>query len=374
MCINYVTLLHFCRSLHRKALMKILFIIPYPPGKAPSQRFRFEQYFPLLESGNISFTVKPFLSEEVWNILYLPGRFSRKACAIIGGLFRRFFLLFSLKQYDYIFIHREATPVGPAFFEFIAARILKKKIIYDFDDAIWIPNFSEANSFFSFLKGYSNVKHICRWAYKISCGNEFLCNYALQYNKNVSYNPTTIDTENYHNIVKDQKAGNFVIGWTGSHSTIRYINEVLPVIKELENKFEFKFMVISDLKPEFELKSLVYHKWKKDSEISDLLNFNVGIMPLKDDRWAKGKCGFKALQYMALGIPAIVSPVGVNTRIVNNGINGFICETPEEWKTALTSVLNDRNELIRLGENTRTKIESEYSVHSNAANFINLFS
>jgi len=354
--------------------MKILFIIPYPPGKAPSQRFRFEQYFHLLEAANISFTVKPFLSDAVWNILYLPGRFLRKAFAIIGGLFRRFFLLFSLKQYDYIFIHREATPVGPAFFEFIAARILKKKIVYDFDDAIWIPNYSEANSFFSFLKGYSNVKHICRWAYKVSCGNEFLCNYALQFNKNVVYNPTTIDTENYHNILKDQNIGEFVIGWTGSHSTIRYISEVLPVIKELETEYDFKFMVISDLKPEFILKSLVYHKWKKDTEISDLLSFNVGIMPLIDDKWANGKCGFKALRYMALGIPAIVSPVGVNTRIVNNRINGFICETPEEWKLALGSLLKDRKALIRLGENTRKKIEDEYSVHSNARNFINLFS
>jgi glycosyltransferase involved in cell wall biosynthesis len=97
-------------------------------------------------------------------------------------------------------------------------------------------------------------------------------------------------------------------------------------------------------------------------------------MPLKDDKWAKGKCGFKALQYMSLGIPAIVSPVGVNTRIVNNGINGFICDTPAQWKIALESLLNNPELLQTLGQNTRKKIEDEYSVHSNSDNFLKLFS
>jgi len=354
--------------------MHILFIVPYPIDKAPSQRFRFEQYFSALQKKGITTTVKPFLSNEIWDILYLPGRFPRKALAIIGGLFKRFFLLFALRKYDYIFIHREATPIGPAFFEYFAAQWLRKKIIYDFDDAIWIPNYSEANSFFSFLKGYSNVKHICKWAYKISCGNDYLCNYARQFNTNVVYNPTTIDTENYHNKVKNQETDNFVIGWTGSHSTIRYIEEVIPVLSELEEKYTFQFMVISDLKPTYNLKSLVYRKWNKSSEIEDLLLFNIGIMPLKDDKWANGKCGFKALQYMALGIPALVSPVGVNTRIVDDKINGFICTSPEDWKNAIEAIMKDKSLSKEIAKNTRLKIENQYSVKSNTANFIELFS
>ena len=213
--------------------MKILFIVPYPTDKAPSQRFRFEQYYELLNEKGIEYDIKPFLSNEIWDILYLPGRFLKKAFGILGGLFKRFLLLFKLKQYDYIFIHREATPIGPSFFEFFASRWLKKKIIYDFDDAIWIPNYSEANSFFSFLKGYGNVHKICSYAYKISCGNEYLFDYAKQFNTNVVYNPTTIDTNNYHNRVKDQNGEDFVIGWTGSHSTIRYIGEIVPVIARI---------------------------------------------------------------------------------------------------------------------------------------------
>jgi len=353
--------------------MKILFIVPYPTDKAPSQRFRFEQYYQLLNEKGIDYDIKPFLSNEIWDILYLPGRFLKKAFGILGGLFKRFFLLFKLKQYDYIFIHREATPIGPSFFEYFASRWLKKKIIYDFDDAIWIPNFSEANSFFSFLKGYGNVHKICSYAYKISCGNEYLCDYAKQFNKNVVYNPTTIDTDNYHNRAKDQSGEEFVIGWTGSHSTIRYIGEIVPVLAKLEKKYTFTFRVISDFKPEFELNSLEYVKWKKESEIEDLLGFNIGIMPLVNDKWANGKCGFKALQYMSLGIPALVSPVGVNSRIVDHGLNGFICDTPEEWETSIETLLKNRETLGEMSKQTRKKIIDHYSVKSNSDNFIGLF-
>jgi glycosyltransferase involved in cell wall biosynthesis len=353
--------------------MKILFVVPYPTGKAASQRFRFEQYYYLLKEKGIDYEIKPFLSNEIWDILYLPGKFHKKAAGIIGGICKRFLLLFKLKSFDYIFIHREATPIGPAFFEYFASRWLKKKIVYDFDDAIWIPNYSEANSFFSFLKGYSNVKRICKLAWKVSCGNDYLCEYAKQYNKSVVYNPTTIDTLNLHNKQKDQADKPFVIGWTGSHSTVRYINEILPVLKELESNFKFEFRVISDLPPDMELESLRFVKWKKETEIEDLLSFNVGVMPLLDDKWAKGKCGFKALQYMSLGIPALVSPVGVNTKVVDNKVNGFICQSPEDWKSALEELMSNQTLLEEVSKNTRIKIENFYSVQSNSQNFLALF-
>ncbi len=354
--------------------MKILFVVPYPTGKAASQRFRFEQYYALLDQQGFAYEIRPFLSDEVWKILYLPGKFLQKAAGILGGILRRFLLLFKLSGYDYVFIHREASPIGPPFFEFIAAKLLKKKIIYDFDDAIWIPNYSEANSFFSFLKGYANVKHICSYAWKISCGNDYLCQWASAYNKNVVYNPTTIDTVNHHNRIKNLSDRPFVIGWTGSHSTVRYLNELIPVIAELEQEFDFEFHVISDLPPEFELKSLRFIKWKKETEIEDLLRFHVGVMPLLDDKWARGKCGFKALQYMALGIPALVSPVGVNTRIVDPGINGYICKNEDEWKKSLRELLSNQALWQEMSKNTRTKIENQYSVNSNSENFLKLFS
>lgn len=318
--------------------------------------------------------IHAFLDEKAWKLLYAPGHLPQKFFSICKGYIDRLFLMFRVKQFDYVFIHREAAPLGPPLFEWIISRLLKKKVIYDFDDAIWLPNSSESNRLFSFLKFHGNVRQICRWSYKISCGNEYLCDYARQYNTRVYYNPTTIDTENHHNRIADTEKKSFTIGWTGSHSTNRYLDDVVPVIKKLEQEFDFTFLVISDVSPELPLKSFRFKKWNLPSEIDDLLEFSVGIMPLADDKWAKGKCGFKALQYMSLGIPALVSPVGVNTRIVDHGLNGYICSTREEWYTCLKELLMHPETLKNMASQTRKKIESHYSVHSNTNNFIQLFS
>jgi glycosyltransferase involved in cell wall biosynthesis len=150
--------------------------------------------------------------------------------------------------------------------------------------------------------------------------------------------------------------------------------ELYDVISDLEKKYEFEFLVISDESPELDLKSFRYLKWNKTTEIEDLLKMDVGVMPLKDDLWANGKCGFKALQYMSLGIPALVSPVGVNTKIVDHGINGFICSNQQDWSNNLEKLLLDENLLQEISKATRQKIENNYSVKSNSQNFIHLFS
>ena len=353
--------------------MRVLFITPYPIGKAASQRFRFEQYFSILTDKKIEFDCEPFLSKKAWDILYKNGFFFQKFLSLFNGYRKRYSLLFKLKQYDYVFVHREVVPFGPPILEFLIAKIFQKKIIYDFDDAIWINNSSESNRLFSVFKWYSNVNYLCKIAYKVSCGNEYLCGFARQYNSTVVYNPTTIDTENHHNQQQVHDHPKFAIGWTGSHSTLKYLNEIVPVLKKLEAKFDFDFIVISDEKPAIELKSLRFVKWNKETEIEDLLDFSIGVMPLPNDRWAKGKCGFKALQYMALGIPALVSPIGVNTKIVDDGVNGFICTSAADWENAIEKLIINPALLIEISSRTQQKIEQHYSVKSNQNNFLNLF-
>ncbi|MBX0292124.1 glycosyltransferase [Hymenobacter sp. HSC-4F20] len=354
--------------------MRILFLVPYPTGKAPSQRFRFEQYFGFLRASGIEYHVASFISDATWAILYKPGHQVQKAMGILAGFLRRFLLLFSVPKYDYIFIHREASPIGPPVFEWLIAKVLGKKIIYDFDDAIWIPNTSEANKIVAGVKWHHKVGSICRWAYKVSCGNAYLRDYARQFNPNAVINPTTIDTEHLHNQVRDQQVpGKLVIGWTGTHSTLKYIEQVVPVLARLEQEFDFEFRVISNQPPNLPLRSLVYQPWRKETEIADLLTFHVGLMPLEDDLWAKGKCAFKALQYMALGEPALVSPVGMNTEVVEEGVNGNICTTPAEWEAALRRLLQNPELRTRMGTAARATIVARYSVVANRPNFLGLF-
>ncbi|MCA8829002.1 glycosyltransferase [Hymenobacter pini] len=354
--------------------MQILFIAPYPHGKAPSQRFRFEQYFDLLTQAGHAWKLAPFISDNTWAILYKPGHTLTKVSGILAGFIRRFLLLFSLSKYDYIFIHREASPIGPPIFEWIIAKILRKKIIYDFDDAIWLANTSETNKIVAGIKWHHKVDAICRWAYKVSCGNAYLREYARQFNHNSIINPTTIDTVHLHNQVRNQRTkGPLVIGWTGTHSTLQYLQQVVPVLAKLEQEFEFEFRVISNQAPNLPLKSIVYQPWRKESEIQDLLGFHVGLMPLEDDPWAKGKCAFKALQYMALGEPALVSPVGMNTEVVQSGVNGYVCATPEEWENSLRAVLQNSQLREQLGTHARQTIVERYSVVANWPNFLSLF-
>lgn len=353
---------------------KVAFIVPYPVGEAPSQRFRFEQYFVYLEEANIQYEIFPFLSLSTWEILYKPGNTFIKITGIINGFLRRCLLMFQLGKYDFVFIHREVSPIGPPIFEWIIAKVFRKKIIYDFDDAIWLPNTSENNKIVAGIKWHSKTSSICKWAYKVSCGNDYLCKYALAYNPNVVLNPTTIDTNNLHNQTKNQQSNLPVIGWTGSHSTIEYLDDIIPIIAELEKKYAFKFVVISNKKPNYNLESLEFVAWQKETEIDDLIQLNIGIMPLRKDAWSEGKCGFKALQYMSLGIPAIVSPIGVNKKIVTHKVNGYLVNNDEEWKQALEDLLQNVSERIAMGTQARLTIENNFSVNSNKKNFLALFS
>ena len=355
--------------------MRILFLVPYPPGRAPSQRFRFEQYLDALTAHGHQYRLAPFLSVATWDILYKPGHAAAKALGILAGFGRRLALLFAVPAYDFVFVHREAAPVGPPVFEWVIAKVLGKRIIYDFDDAIWLPNTSEANKVAAGVKWHHKVADICRWAYKNSCGNAYLADYARQFNPAAVVNPTTIDTEHLHNRVRDQLApGPLVIGWTGTHSTLKYLEPLIPVLAQLEAEgLDFEFRVISNQAPVLPLRSLRFVPWRKETEIADLLTFHVGLMPLLDDPWAQGKCAFKALQYMALGIPALVSPVGMNTEVVQDGHNGYVCRAPADWHERLRQLLTDALHRQALGLAARATIEQRYSVQSNTPNFLNLF-
>jgi glycosyltransferase involved in cell wall biosynthesis len=354
--------------------MRILFIAPYPANESPSQRYRMEHYLSCLQVNNIPFSYKPFLDLSTWHILFRKGNNFRKVLGFGLGFLRRFSHLFIVYRYDYIYIHREASPVGPPFFEWVTARVFKKKIIYDFDDAIWIPFSSENNKMASRLKNFGKVAKICRWSYKISAGNDYLAAFAKQYNPSVFVIPTVVNTSGIHNKLQNQDTTSPAIGWTGTFSTLKYIDIILPVLQQLQEKYSFTFVVIADKNPELPLKNYKFIKWSKESEAEDLLNFHIGVMPLYNDEISKGKCGFKAIQYMSLGIPALVSPVGVNLKIVDNGITGFVCNDPEEWKDKMELLLNDLQLRSDMGIAARKKIENSYSVESSTSHFIELFS
>ncbi len=351
----------------------ILFLTPYPRGTAGSQRFRFELFYGVLEKENISFDTQSFVDEETWQILYLKGGYYKKILGVLKGFLRRVKTLFVAKKYKYIFIHREASPLGPPIFEFILSKWLKSKIIFDFDDAIWKRDINKTNKLATILKRPQKVERICKWAYKVSAGNTYLASYAKQFSKNVFIIPTVVDTENRHNRIQKQDSLVVNIGWTGTHTTLKYLYPIVSVIESLQNKYDFIFYVIANKKPEWNLKSLEFIKWDKETEIEDLMRFHIGLMPLIDDEWANGKCGFKAIQYMSLGIVPIVSPVGVNREIVSDGIQGLYANSMEDWRDSIEKLLIRQDSRIVMGEESRNSVKQGYSVLSLKDDFMKLF-
>lgn len=283
------------------------------------------------------------------------------------------------RKYDYVFIHRELFPFGPPIGEWIIARLLKKRIVYDFDDAIWLTD-RKHESFIERLMRYRRkVGLISQWSHVVTCGNEYLCAYARQYNPSVKLNPTTIDTAFLHNRELYSKRTNntsedpVIIGWTGSSSTLKYLKSIEPVLKELEKTYPFKLLIIADKPLSLDLKLVEFRQWTRATEIEDLLEADIGIMPLPDDPWTRGKCGFKALQYMALEIPAVVSGVGVNTTIIENGVDGFCCSSEEEWIKYLSLLINNAELRKNIAKNGRAKVVNYFSLNSNSSNFLSLF-
>lgn len=352
---------------------KIYILAPYPKGKAPSQRFRFEQYIDLLEKKGYEVNFYSFLSEKAWGTIYQRGNFGGKALQVLVSFIRRWALLFKLKKADHVFVHREMAHIGPPIFEWIAAKVLGVKYIYDFDDAIWLPNYSEVNARFQRIKAYWKVKYCMKWATKVTAGNEYLADFARQYNKDVQVIPTTIDLENHHNLTTDQEQKPLVIGWTGTHTTMRYLSLIIPILQKLEQEYEFEFRVISNDKPDFDLRSLRFVKWEKETEIADLARIQIGVMPLVEDQWSAGKCGFKALQYMALSIPTLLSPIGVNKTIVTDGKNGLFCDQAIDWQNNLRRLIENKGLRTSIGNAGRQSVQKNYSVSAYSDNYLELF-
>lgn len=348
-------------------------IAPYPIGKAPSQRFRFEQYIDFLEQHQYKVQFHAFHSEKGWELIYKKGSFIQKSLYLATCFLKRMLLCFRLINAQHIFIHREMSHLGPPIFEWILVKLLRKKYTYDFDDAIWLPNYSEVNQKYNRLKCYWKTKHLIKWADKVVVGNDFLANYARQFNNKVQIIPTTIDTENHHQLMVNHDAEKVIIGWTGTHTTMHYLAPLYPIILELEKTHEFEFHVISNEKPSQQLASLVYKKWNKSTEIEDLAQIQIGVMPLTESDWAEGKCGFKALQYMSLGAVAVVSPVGVNSKIIQHEKNGFIVSDAEEWKKTLIRLIENGVERKQIGANAKKSIVGEWSVQKWTAEYIQLF-
>jgi glycosyltransferase involved in cell wall biosynthesis len=351
--------------------MQLLAVVPSIPDISPGQRYRIEQWEPILNKLGVEITYAPFDSVELNQTLHSPGANFRKLSLLAESFGRRFRLMKSLKNYDLVYVFREATLFGPAFFE----RLIHQSglpFVFDFDDAIFESYKSPSNGYLSYLKFAAKTKRICRMASHVIVGNPYLAEYAEKFNDHVTIVPSTIDTDKYTATPRPDSHIP-VIGWTGSFSTVQHLNTLRSVLGKLARQRPFRLRIIGTTTYELEGVDVEVVPWRSSSEVEDLRPIDVGIMPLPDDEWTRGKCGMKALQFMALGLPVVCSPVGVNTDIIQDGVNGFLAKSDDEWIQKLDQLLASSELRQRLGAAARVTVESGYSSHVHAPRVFEVF-
>lgn len=344
----------------KKKEIKVCALILYPYNTTPGQRFRIEQWEPYLEKDGILIDYYTFADEKLMKTMPQKGKFFSKISGLTKAFFKRVSHLSLLSKYDVIFLYRATTMIGPAILE----RILKmsgRPIIYDFDDAIFLPHTHEANKLFSWAKFAGKTGSICRLSKAVTVGNSWLGEYAKKYNSNVTVIPSSVDTNIYlPKINKNNKKP--VIGWTGSSTSQTHLEMFTPLLKEIIARREVEIHVHSDRSPDLPDIPFIWHKWTPENEVEIISGFDIGIMPMPDDEWSQGKCSMKALLYMAAGVPTVCSDIGMNREVIKHGENGFLAETSEEWIKYLEILIDNEDLRKTMGVEARKTVENNYSM------------
>ncbi len=349
---------------------KILIIADHRLNRSPSQRYRFEQYLDYFETEGWDWELSEIITEKDDKVFYHPGNYSKKAWILLKSLFIRFKDLRRANKFDLIFIQREALLLGSSYFE--KQFYKRNKVIFDFDDSIWLLDTSPENKKFEFLKNPDKTKINITHAHCVIAGNSFLANYAKQFNPNTIVIPTTIDSDFHKPKPELRNKEKIVIGWSGSISTIKHFEIAIPALKEIQAKYPNKIEIHvigqgSYSHPEF---NVINKNWSVKTEVDDLNCFDIGIMPLPNDEWVKGKCGLKGLSYMACGVPTIMSHVGVNSEIIRHGENGFLATSQREWVDYLSQLIENTDLRHKLGNAGREKVVQNYSVNANKVKYL----
>lgn len=348
--------------------MRVLAFVHKEPGISPGQRFRIEQWAPhLSRKYGIEIEYAVFESPALTRILYQPGHVLEKATHLLGDTWRRRTDVLRARRYDAAFVFREVGLLGPAIYERML-HALRIPFVLDFDDAIWMPSTGgAANGMFSRLRFPQKTRTIARKASAVTVGNSYLAEWSRQFSSDVTVIPTTIDLDKYA-VQPVKPHARFSIVWMGSFSTLKYLELVRKPIEALGKERPVEMRVICDrpLEKPFEGVENTFVRWTAEHEARDLGEGDVGIMPLDDTPYSRGKCACKALQYMAAGRPTILAPVGVNNDVVKHGENGLFASTEAEWLEQLRRIASDADLRRRLSVQGRATVERGYSAEIGA--------
>ena len=332
--------------------------------EAASTRQRLLQYLPSLAAAGIEVDYSPLLGDDYVRSLASGGSFSKLAVA--RSYARRLKQLLRGTDCDVLWVYAELFPYWPAWFERLAFRT-GKPVVYDFDDAFFLTY--DGNRLLA-----GKLDPLIAGAAACCCGNDYLRDYALRLNPRSIVLPTVVDTDVY---VPAQRAADrpVTIGWIGSPSTWQYVRPLLPLLEELCDGERARMLVVGagSAATGDRFSGMEFVQWSEAGEVASVQAMDIGIMPLPDEPWARGKSGYKLIQYMACGLALVASPVGVNSTIVRDGETGLLASSAEEWRARLEALIADRGMRERMGAAGRQRAVEAYSLQSQARRLIEVF-
>jgi len=350
---------------------RILIICPYPEGWAAGQRLKYEQYISHWKKNGYEITISSFFDIDTWRVLYIKNNYIKKIFGTIKGYLKRIRDIKNAEKYDLVYIFLWVSPLGKFFFE--KALLNKaKKVIYDFDDSIFLDS---KDKFQNILRSPKKFHYLIENAQHVVLSSPFNLDKCMEINRNksVSYIPCSLDTSRFkpikNNTLPKKK---IVLGWTGTFSSIPYLDSIRDVLIKLKEERDFKLLLITNFEYEFSEMDLEIIKWSKESEISDLNKIDIGLYPIHMDEWSLGKGGLKMMQYMAIGIPGVATNYGTAQNIITHGSNGYLVSQDHEWVDVLKLLIDNEELRSQIGAQALNDLEKNYSYNAVKNLYLNI--
>lgn len=348
--------------------MKVLALASYPV-EAAATRYRLQQFVgPLAERG-IYLTIRPFLDSQLFGRLYHREKLPSIALKFSSSTIRRLFDLAAASKADLVLIQREAMMFGPPLIEWFATRVFKRPMVLDLDDATYVsytsPTYGRLGSA---LKWFGKTDDLIRWATLVTCGNRAIAEYVSSKGAKARVIPTVVDTEIFRPAARPPAHQSVVLGWIGTHSTFPYLQSIFRVLEKLAKRHQFRLKVVGAGREDVSINGVEIEnsQWKMEREVEDFQSIDIGLYPidasLYSGRWASGKSGFKAIQYMAVGIPYVATPVGASVEIGEPGTTHFFASSYDEWYKALETLISKPQLRTRMGAAGRSYVTEHYSL------------
>ena len=349
--------------------MRILFFTQSGPQGA-SSRYRVYQYLPFFEAQGWKVRVAPALPAVLHRTYFFSRSFFWKAILSVVVLLRRLAQIRHVPFADVVFIQKPLLPGNWLPLEALVKK-LARKVIFDFDDAIFLPSpFGTHGLSEQTLR--SRFQKIVVRADLVIAGNAFLAREAAKFAPRVEVLPTVVDARRFKPREDSKPRDVLVLGWMGSPSTAHYLREIEPVIAEISGQFQVRWVFVGASPLNMNHAQISFEPWSYETEVQQLQSFDIFISPLRDTPWEQGKCGLKTLTAMSAGLPVIASAVGVHKEIIQDGVNGFLASSSEEWEKKLSQCLSDQALRQRLGKEARKTVLQNFDLYKNGAHLLSI--